>query len=82
MVCFVVHKTTSELEHAILTIMFLPVQKTPTVGALGRGICSILFPLYVSMFSSFAITVAAVDSLLTNPFTLETSSSSPTTSAI
>jgi hypothetical protein len=29
-VCFIVHKTISELEHAILTIMFLPVQKTPT----------------------------------------------------
>jgi hypothetical protein len=29
-VCFVVHKTISELEHAILTTLFLPVQKTLT----------------------------------------------------
>jgi hypothetical protein len=42
-VCFVVHKTISELERMILTTLFLPVQKTLTVGALGRGICSMLF---------------------------------------
>jgi hypothetical protein len=29
-VCFVVHKTVLELEHMILTTLFLPVQKTPT----------------------------------------------------
>jgi hypothetical protein len=40
-VCFVVHKTTSELEHVMLTTMILPVQKTPTVGTLGRGIYSV-----------------------------------------
>jgi hypothetical protein len=28
-VCFLVHKTISELERAILTTLFLPVQKTP-----------------------------------------------------
>jgi hypothetical protein len=28
--CFVVHKTASKLKHAILTILSLPVQKTPT----------------------------------------------------
>jgi hypothetical protein len=42
-VCFVVRKTSSELEHMILTILFLPVQKTPTVGMLERGICNVLF---------------------------------------
>jgi hypothetical protein len=42
-VCFVVHKTISELERVILTTLFLPVQKTPIVGALGREICSVLF---------------------------------------
>jgi hypothetical protein len=35
--CFVVHKTISELEHVILTTLFLPVKKTPIVGAPGRG---------------------------------------------
>jgi hypothetical protein len=41
--CFVVHKTTSELKRAILTTLFLPMQKTPTVGMLGREIYSVLF---------------------------------------
>jgi hypothetical protein len=27
----------------ILTTVFVSVQKTPTVGMLGRGICSVLF---------------------------------------
>jgi hypothetical protein len=27
--CFIVHKTISELEHAILTTLFFSVQKTP-----------------------------------------------------
>jgi hypothetical protein len=44
-VCFVVHKTISKLECVILTILFLPVQKTTIVGALGRGICSVLVKL-------------------------------------
>jgi hypothetical protein len=42
-VCFVVRKTISELEHAILTTLLLPVQKTPTVGVLGRMVCNALF---------------------------------------
>jgi hypothetical protein len=42
-VCFVVHKTTSELKRTILTTLFLLVQKTPIVGVVGRGICSMLF---------------------------------------
>jgi hypothetical protein len=42
-VCFIVCKTISELERAILTTLFLPVQKTPTIGASGRGICNVLF---------------------------------------
>jgi hypothetical protein len=41
--CFVVHKTTSELERAILTTLFLLMQKTLTVGMLGREIYSVLF---------------------------------------
>jgi hypothetical protein len=41
--CFVVRKTTSKLEHMILTTLLVPVQKTPTVGTPGRGICSMLF---------------------------------------
>jgi hypothetical protein len=44
-VCFVVCKTISELKCAILTILFLPVQKTLTVGALGRWICIVLVKL-------------------------------------
>jgi hypothetical protein len=39
-VCFVVCNTISELECTILTTLFLLVQKTPTVGAPRRGICS------------------------------------------
>jgi hypothetical protein len=42
-VCFIVRKTILKLEHVILTTLFLLVQKTPTVGVLGRGICSVLF---------------------------------------
>jgi hypothetical protein len=41
--CFVVRKTTSELERAIFTTMFLLVQKTLTVSTPGRGICNVLF---------------------------------------
>jgi hypothetical protein len=41
--CFVVRKITSEMECTILTNLFLPVQKTMTVGVLDRGICSVLF---------------------------------------
>jgi hypothetical protein len=53
--CSVVHKTTSELERVILTTLFLLVQRTPTVGALGRG----AFPLDVLMVpsSTLAVTV-------------------------
>jgi hypothetical protein len=43
MVFFIVHKTISKLECAILTTLFLPVQNTPTVGALKREIYSVLF---------------------------------------
>jgi hypothetical protein len=42
-VFFVVRKTILELERAILTTMFLLVQKASTVGTSGRGICSVLF---------------------------------------
>jgi hypothetical protein len=42
-VCFIVHKTTLELERVILTTLFLLVQKTPIVGVSGRGIYSVLF---------------------------------------
>jgi hypothetical protein len=41
--CFVFHKTISKQECAILTTLFLPVQKTLTVGMPVRGICSVLF---------------------------------------
>jgi hypothetical protein len=41
--CFVVCKTISELERVILTTLFLPVQKTLTVGVPRRGISSVLF---------------------------------------
>jgi hypothetical protein len=51
-VCFVVCKTISELEHVILTTLFLSVQKTPTVGARGRGHLQRAFPLDVPMVSS------------------------------
>jgi hypothetical protein len=42
-VCFVVHKTISELEHVILTTQFLLVQKTSTVSVPERGICNVHF---------------------------------------
>jgi hypothetical protein len=42
-VCFVVHKIILELERAILTTLFLPVQKKPTIGTSGRGIYNVLF---------------------------------------
>jgi hypothetical protein len=41
--CFIVRKTTSELEHAILTTLFFLMQKTPTIGASVREICIVLF---------------------------------------
>jgi hypothetical protein len=41
-VCFVVHKTTSELERVILTTLYLAGAKTSTVGVPGRGICNML----------------------------------------
>jgi hypothetical protein len=40
---FIVYKTTSELECVILTTLYLTGSKTPIVGALGMGICSVLF---------------------------------------
>jgi hypothetical protein len=42
-VCFIVRKIILELERAILTTLFLLVQKTPTIDMLQRGICSVLF---------------------------------------
>jgi hypothetical protein len=57
--CFVVRKTTSKLECAILTTLFLPMKKTSTVGAPGRGNCSMLFPLNVLMVPSSMLTVAS-----------------------
>jgi hypothetical protein len=41
--CFIVHKIISELEHMILTNLFLLVQKTLTVGMSGRGISNVHF---------------------------------------
>jgi hypothetical protein len=43
MVCFVFRNIILELERAILATLFLAVQKTQTVGVLGKGICSVLF---------------------------------------
>jgi hypothetical protein len=58
-VCFVVHKTTSKLEHVILTTLFLSVLKTPTVGAPGRGICSTLFSLDILIVTSPKVSFVA-----------------------
>jgi hypothetical protein len=63
--CFIVHKTTSELERAILTTLFLLVQKTSRVGVPGRGICSALFHLDIPMIPPTAITIAADGERLT-----------------
>jgi hypothetical protein len=42
--CFVVHKTTSKLKHAMLTILYLiGAKKIPTVDTLERGIYIVLF---------------------------------------
>jgi hypothetical protein len=38
-----VGQTTSEQEHVILTTLVMLMQKTLTVGAPERGICSVLF---------------------------------------
>jgi hypothetical protein len=57
-VCFVVSKTTSELERAILTTLFLPVQKTPTVGVPGRADLQRAFLLDVPTIPSSALAVA------------------------
>jgi hypothetical protein len=50
-VCFVIRKTTLELEWTFLTTQFLPVQKIPTVGA-RKGDLQHTFPLYISMVTS------------------------------
>jgi hypothetical protein len=42
-VCFIVHRTTSEQERVIFTILYLAGGKTPTIDTLVRGICSVLF---------------------------------------
>jgi hypothetical protein len=55
-VCFVVRKTISELERAILTTPFLSVQKTPTVGMLGRGFAA-CFSSSHSMVPSTSIAI-------------------------
>jgi hypothetical protein len=51
-VCFIVRRTTLELECTILTTLVLPVQKTLIVGALEKGICRVLFHLDVLMVVS------------------------------
>jgi hypothetical protein len=42
-VCIIVPKTTSKLECAILTTLYLANAKTLIVGAPGRGVCNVLF---------------------------------------
>jgi hypothetical protein len=54
---FIVYKITSELECVILTTLYLIGSKTPTVGAPGMGICSVLF---LWMFRWFILRKLAV----------------------
>jgi hypothetical protein len=63
--CFIVRKTSSELECAILTTLFLVVQKTPIVGTPRRGICNVLFSLNVPMVPSSMITITTDGERLT-----------------
>jgi hypothetical protein len=87
-VCFVVHKTISELEYVILTTLFLHVQKISTIGTPGKGICSVLFLYTFRLFyhrrlSSLRTTNTChtVASPSVKPFTLGALSSSSTHSA-
>jgi hypothetical protein len=64
-VFFVVRKTISELECAILATLFLPVQKALIVGVPGRRIYSVLFFYTFQWFPSSIIAVAANGDCLT-----------------
>jgi hypothetical protein len=61
---FIVYKTISELEHTILTTLFLPVQKTLTIGALGRGF-AVCFHLDVPMVTSLKLSLVVNGNNLT-----------------
>jgi hypothetical protein len=58
-VCFVVHKTTSELECAILTTIYLAGAKNTDSWHARKGDFQCAFPLYVLMVPLSALTVAA-----------------------
>jgi hypothetical protein len=56
--CFVVHKTTLELEHEILTTLYLVDVKNTNSWCARKGNLQHAFPLDVPMVPSFVITVA------------------------
>jgi hypothetical protein len=58
-VCFIVHKTTSELEHAILTTLYFTSAKNTDSWCTWKGDLQCVFPLYVLMVPSSVLTVAA-----------------------
>jgi hypothetical protein len=56
-VCFVVHKTISELERVILTTLFLLVQKNTDSWRARKGDLQYTFPLDVPMVTSSALAI-------------------------
>jgi hypothetical protein len=64
-VCFVVRKTTSEQEHAILTTLYLPDVKNIDSWRARKGHLQRSFPLDVLMIPSSVVTVAANGECLT-----------------
>jgi hypothetical protein len=70
-VCFVVHKTTSELEHAILTTLYLAGAKNTDSCCARKGNLQCAFPLYVLMVPSSVLTIATdSDRLMCGGFSL------------
>jgi hypothetical protein len=64
-VCFVVHKTTSELEHAILTTMYLVGAKNIGSWCARMGDLQCAFLLYVPMVPSSALAITTDGDCLT-----------------
>jgi hypothetical protein len=69
--CFVVHKTTSELEHAILTTLYLAGAKNTFIWPARKGDLQCAFPLDILMVPSSMITITTDgECLMCGGFTL------------
>jgi hypothetical protein len=64
-VCFIVHKTTSEQEHAILTTLYLAGAENTDSWHARKGNLQHAFPLVVPMVPSSAITIVTDGECLT-----------------